>query len=103
MAAHTITVKVEPDGIDAKVLVAGQPLRGESVTLTEHHGFASIAVTAPGYFPYRKLVELKGKETTLEVRLKPMPSKRRKPMPFVLMAMVAIAVVKLALSCSGHG
>ena len=87
MAAHTVTVKVEPEGIDAKVLVAGQPLSIDSITLTDHHGFASVAVTAPGYFPYRKLVELKGKETTVVVHLKPMPSKRRKPMPFVLLAM----------------
>ena len=99
VAAHTVTVKVEPEGIGAKVLVAGQPLAATRSTLTDHHGFASVAVTAPGYFPYRKLVELKGTETTVTVHLKPMPSKRKKPMPFVLLAMVVLALVKIVASC----
>ena len=99
MRAQKITVEVEPKGIGAKVLVAGQPLTGDSITLTEHHGYASVAVSAPGYFPYRKLVELEGDETTVVVVLKPMPSKRRKPMPFVLMAMVVLALVKIVVSC----
>jgi PEGA domain len=99
MAAHTITVNVDPEGAGAKVLVAGQPLQGSSITLTETHGYASVAVTAPGYFPFRKLVELKGSATTITVALKPMPSKRRKPMPFVLLAMVVVALVKLVMTC----
>lgn len=99
MAAHTITVTVEPSGARATVLVAGQPLRGDSITLTETHGYASIAVSAPGYFPWRKLVELEGTETTVTVSLKPMPSRRRKPMPFVLIAMIVVALVKLVVTC----
>jgi hypothetical protein len=96
----TITIDVDPAGVDAKIMVAGQPVSGGSIRLTEHHGFASVSVTAPGYFPFRKLVELKGDETSVQVKLKPMPSQRRKPMPFVLLAMVVIALVKLALSCN---
>ena len=99
MTPRTITVRVEPEGVAAKILVAGQPLSGDSVTLTEHHGYASVAVSAPGYFPWRQLVELKGDETTVVVVLSPMPSKRRKPMPFVLLAMVVLALVKIVASC----
>lgn len=99
MGPKTITVKVEPEGIGAKVLVAGQPLLGDSITLTDTHGYASVAVNAPGYFPWRKLVELGGAETTVIVHLKPMPSKRRKPMPLVLLAMVVLALVKIVASC----
>jgi hypothetical protein len=96
----TIAIEVEPTGVDAKVMVAGQTVSGGSIRLTEHHGFASVSVTAPGYFPYRKLVQLEGDETTVKVKLKPMPSQRRKPMPIVLLVMVVIAIVKLALSCN---
>ena len=99
MRAQKVTVKVEPEGIGAKVVVAGQPLSGDSITLTDSHGYASVAVSAPGYFPYRKLVELEGEETTVVVHLAPMPSKRRKPMPFVLLAMVVLALVKMVASC----
>ena len=99
MRAQKVTVQVEPAGIGAKVLVAGQPLSGDSITLPEHHGYASVAVSAPGYFPYRKIVELKGDDTTVVVVLRPMPSKRRKPMPFVLLAMVVLALVKIVASC----
>ncbi|MBV8760033.1 MAG: hypothetical protein JO257_22270 [Deltaproteobacteria bacterium] len=100
MSAHTVTVKVEPDGIAAKIVVAGQPVSGDSLTLTESHGFASVAVTAPGYFPYRKLIELRGKETTVVVKLIPLPSQKKKPMPFVLLALVVIALVKLVTTCA---
>jgi hypothetical protein len=100
VSAHTVTVKVEPDGIAAKVVIAGQPVTGDSLTLAESHGFASVAVTAPGYFPYRKLVELRGKTTTVVVKLLPLPSQKRKPMPFVLLALVVIALVKLVTTCA---
>ena len=99
MSVHTVTVKVEPEGVAATIVVAGQPVTGDSLTLAETHGFASVAVTAPGYFPYRKLVELRGTSTTVTVKLLPLPSKKRKPMPFILLALVVIALVKLVTTC----
>lgn len=100
MSAHTVTVKVEPEGIAAKIVVAGQSVTGDSLTLAESHGFASVAVTAPGYFPYRKLVELHGASTTVTVKLLPLPSQKRKPMPFVLLALVVIVLIKLVTTCA---
>ena len=100
MSAHKVTVRVEPAAAGAKVLVAGQPLSGDSITLTETHGWVSVAVSAPGYFPYRKLIELARGETTVNVRLLPLPSQKRKPMPFVLLALVVIALVKLVSTCA---
>ncbi len=100
MSAHTVTVKVEPEGIAAKIVVAGQPITGDSLTLAESHGFASVAVTAPGYFPYRKLVELHGASTTVTVKLLPLPSQKRRPMPFILLALVVIALIKLVTTCA---
>jgi hypothetical protein len=57
-----------------------------------------VSVTAPGYFPFRKLVELR-EDTTVAVKLVPLPSKRKKAMPWVMMAMVIFALVKMVLSC----
>lgn len=96
---HKLTVKVEPDGIVATIRVAGEVVKGDTVTLRDSHGYASVAVAAPGYMPFRKLVELTKEETTVHVRLVPLRSKRKKPMPFVLLAMVIFALVKMVTSC----
>lgn len=93
-----VTVKVTPD-VRATVRVAGQVLDGETVEVPREPGYVSVAVSAPGFMPFRKLVELRGAETTVEVKLVPLRSRRRKPMPYVLGAMVLLALVKLALSC----
>ena len=100
MSAHTVKVTVEPEGIAATIVIAGQPVKTGTLTLTDSHGYASVAVTAPGYFPFRKLVELKTPETEVVAKLVPLPSKRRKPMPFILLAMVVIALVKLVMTCA---
>ncbi len=99
MTAYRVTVRVEPEGVDAKVRVAGQPVEGQTITLESPSGFASVAVTAAGYFPFRKVVALTGAETTVAVKLQRLPSTRKKPMPFVLLALVVIALVKLVTSC----
>jgi hypothetical protein len=96
---HKLTVSVEPDGVAATIRVAGEVVKGDTITITDSHGYASVAVTAPGYFPWRQLVELHGEIVTVHVSLQPLPSKRRKPMPWVLMAMVIFALVKMVLSC----
>jgi hypothetical protein len=95
---HKLTVKVEPDGVAATIRVGGELLKGDSITLADSHGYASVSVTAPGYFPFRKLVELR-EDTTVAVKLVPLPSKRKKAMPWVMMAMVIFALVKMVLSC----
>jgi hypothetical protein len=99
VSAHRITVQVEPEGIGATIRVAGEVLKGDSITLADSHGYASVAVTAPGYFPFRKLVEVHA-DTVVKAKLVPLPSKRRKPMPFILMAMVVIALIKLVTTCA---
>jgi hypothetical protein len=97
---HKLTVNVEPDGVAATIRVAGEIVKGDTITITDSHGYASVSVTAPGYLPWRQLVELHGEIVTLHVILHPLPSKRRKPMPFVLMAMVVVALVKLVTTCT---
>ena len=91
-------MRVEPEGVAATIRVGGELLNGDSITLADSHGYASVSVTAPGYFPFRKLVELH-EDTTVAVKLVPLPSKRRKSMPFVLMAMVIFALVRMVTSC----
>jgi hypothetical protein len=97
--SHRIVVRVEPEGIAATIRVAGELLQGDTITLADSHGYASVSVTAPGYFPFRQLVELRDGDTLVKAKLVPLPSRRKKPMPLVLMAMVVLALVKLALSC----
>lgn len=99
MTAYRVTIHVEPAGVEASVRVAGQPVEGDTITLQSPSGFASVAVTAPGYFPFRKVVALTGAETTVTVKLQRLPSQRKKPMPFVLLALVVLAVIKLVTSC----
>jgi hypothetical protein len=36
----------------------------------------------------------------VNVRLLPLPSQKKKPMPFVLLALVVIALVKLVATCA---
>ena len=96
---HKLTVSVEPEGVAATIRVAGEIMKGDTITITDSHGYASVAVTAAGYLPWRQLVELHGELVTLHVILQPLPSKRRKPMPWVLMAMVIFALVKMVTSC----
>jgi hypothetical protein len=95
---HKVTVTVEPEGIGATIRVGGEVLKGDSITLVDSYGYASVSVTAPGYFPFRKLVELHA-DTVVKAKLVPLPSKRKKAMPWVLMAMVIFALVKMVLSC----
>jgi len=95
---HKLTVKVTPE-IGATVRVAGEVLKGDSVTLPREPGWASVAVAAPGYMPFRKLVELVGDETTVVVQLRPLPSKRHHVKPWILLAMVVLALVKMVLAC----
>jgi hypothetical protein len=97
---HKLTVKVEPDGIAATIRVAGEIVKGDTITITDSHGYASVAVSAPGFLPWRQLVELHGDIVTVHVLLQPLPSKRRKPMPIVLMAMVVLALIKLVTTCT---
>lgn len=94
-----VIVRVEPAGIAATIRVGGEVLKGDSITVTDSHGYASVAVTAPGYMPFRKLVELRDDETIVTVKLVPLPSKRKKPMPWVLLGMVILALVKMITSC----
>jgi hypothetical protein len=95
---YKVTVRVEPEGIAATIRVGGELLKGDSITITDSHGYASVSVTAPGYFPFRKLVELH-EDTVVRAKLVPLPSKRTKAMPWVLMAMVIFALVKMVTSC----
>lgn len=95
---HKVTVTVEPEGVAATIRVAGEVVKGDTITITDSHGYASVSVTAPGYFPFRKLVPLQA-ETLVKAKLVPLPSKRKKAMPWVLMAMVIFALVKMVLSC----
>lgn len=99
MTSYRVIVRVEPGGSDAAIQVAGQAVTGDTITIESPSGFASVAVTAPGYLPFRKIVELASAETTVEVKLRKLPSQRKKPMTFVLLALVVLAVVKLVTSC----
>jgi hypothetical protein len=99
MTAYRVIVHVEPAGVDASVHVAGRPLTGDSIAIESPSGFASVSVTAAGYFPFRKVVALTGAQTTVDVKLQRLPSQRKKPMPFVLLALVVLALVKLVTSC----
>lgn len=101
MAMHRVIVRVEPEGVDAKIHVAGNALTGDTIDIASPSGFASVAVTAPGYFPFRKVVALTGDATTVAVKLQRLPSTRKKPMPFVLLALVVLTIVKLVTSCYG--
>jgi hypothetical protein len=96
---HTLTVNVEPEGVAATIRVGGEILEGDTITITDSHGYTSVSVTAPGYFPFRKLVELH-EETVVTATLVPLPSKRRKPMPWILMAMVVLVLIKLVTTCA---
>jgi hypothetical protein len=92
-----LTVKVSPD-VGATIRVAGLVLTGDTTDVPREPGFVSVAVSAPGYLPYRKLVEVRG-DAVVNVTLRPLPSKRRHVQPFILMAMVIFALVKMVLAC----
>ncbi len=93
-----LTVKVTPD-IAATVRVAGNVVTTETVDVPRYPGYVGVAVSAPGYIPVHKLVELRGDETTVEIALVPLPSKRFHAKPYILLAMVVLALVKMLLSC----
>lgn len=92
-----LTVKVSPD-IGATVRVAGQVVKDETVDVPREPGWVSVAVSAPGFLPFRKLVEVR-KDTTIDVTLHALPSKRRHVKPWILAAMVLFALVKMFLAC----
>jgi hypothetical protein len=93
-----LTVKVRPD-VGATVRVAGLVVDRETVEVPRHPGFVGVAVSAPGFIPVHKLVELKGDETTVEITLVALPSKRFHVKPYIMIAMVVLALVKMFLAC----
>ena len=92
-----LTVKVSPD-IGATVRIAGLVVKDETVDVPREPGWVSVAVSAPGFLPYRKLVEVR-KDMTVEVTLHPLPSKQHHVKPWILLAMVVFALVKMFLAC----
>jgi hypothetical protein len=93
-----LTVKVRPD-VGATVRVAGLVVDRETVDVPKKPGYVGVAVSAPGYIPVHKLVELVGEETAVEIVLVPLPSKRFHVKPYILLAMVVLALVKMFLAC----
>jgi hypothetical protein len=92
-----LTVKVSPD-IGATIRVAGLVITGDTTDVPREPGWVSVAVSAPGFLPYRKLIEVHH-DTSVDVTLHPLPSKRRHVKPWILLAMVVFALVKMVLSC----
>jgi len=93
----TLTVKVTPEA-GATVRVAGEIVKGDTVEVPRYPGWVSVAVSAPGFLPYRKLIDVRA-NAVVEVKLRPLPSKRRHAKPYILLAMVVFALVKMFLSC----
>jgi hypothetical protein len=92
-----LTVKVSPE-VGATIRVAGLVITGDTADVAREPGFVSVAVSAPGYLPYRKLIEVRG-DAVVVIKLRALPSKRRHVQPYILMAMVLFALVKMVLSC----